>query len=653
MKAIVVYILFFISAIIALLELIFFILFLISFNHHKKLDSTAQYSINSKKWPNHVKEIITLEFFMFLFGIGQFVLYFFAFKSRYHLILFLLSLISLLCFICFWIGTIIIFSTSPEYKFIKSIDQDGLNSNLKLYSWDSFNEQMNKWSEQNPILHFQAVGSTEDMICTGNINISTTKNMDHSYNSEDINFGNIVGDSIVLIDIDVDINWNFEYEMKIKKLQSDIKKCTKKTLEATNVSKVDEIKKLPKAILMTKNGKIPKKLKRSSAITRAFFGLGFDVITDLTSIPIYKRTIEIIYPEFDYNFDCSKFNYHCFTLPNITKNNRVIHHSKPKKSIFFQKLKSKIIQMFSKKSTSSIDRYRLTRSFYLSKCAYEYQFKYFINEEKNEYPEYFVGNLISIIHYNLNNGLFNPVWYVGTSGKNLYVIIRGTDSLFDWVTDIPIYTVVKTDDSYHSGFYYAACNIFQQIKDTVNNHVNKGYTIVFTGHSLGGSVAQILHHLFSKYINNDKLCSYVFGAAASMGKTPAKDIKSNCFSFVYCNDIVPRAMHYVTFLKKKGYLPDIIQKIFGDYESQIYVSSDWNPTNFEDIDDPVGTIYYLPYEFFSTKHLKQISSAIIQITDSFYQYDAISIVNAIPDHSLCRYYENLFYKDGIYFPGEI
>lgn len=649
MKSTVLYTLFVCSIILTFLSVAFFIMFLVCYSHHDHFSKTGQYSTDKEKWPPYLKGIIAMEFLMFIFAIVQLVFFICAFKCYNPTFAILAAVSAVLFFVC-WIISILLFNFSPEYDFIKSINTFNPDSDVKLYSWDSFKEQMTKWSHKKPSLYLELVGISNDQICSDFINITTVQNIKNSVELDPINFNDISGDSLIMVDIQVEIKYDSENEKKLNDLQKDIKKCADSKGVASTVSKIDGLDKIPDAVLITKNGEIPSKLKKNLAITRAIFGMGFDVITDILSFPIYDRKIKISETTFDYSFDCSKLQYQCIQIPNETKTMNLKKKTNSNLS-YWSKMKNilneHIIKLFKRKIPKSYNRERLSRSFYLSKAAYTGDFRSY------EGKTFSSGNLIEIIKSNIINGKFRPNWYMGTHGKDLYVTIRGSNSLNDFLTDAAFGVSTEIDLSYHRGFYYAARYVWGEIESDARKYRNEGYTIVFTGHSYGGSVAQILHR-FAHASFGGGVCSYVFGAAASMGKNTASLIKNECYSFVYCNDIVPRLMNYVQSSKGVLSLIPLLQAITLDINiGSMKNSENWGSTGNEKITEPVGTIYHLPYHDDAKSNWGSISSTKTNIEYSFYQYNFHSIQYAKKDHDLGMYYTFLQYYDGLMMPSEM
>lgn len=649
----------FCSFAILVLETIFFIIFLISYIHHVTLSTTGQYSTNSSEFNSYTKAIIAMEFLMFIFGVSQFVFYVLTFKCENHFLFMFFTVFSFICFIICWILSIVFFCKSPEYQFIRSANEFDSTKSIKIYSFQSFKDQIEKWSQQDPVLCLQTIGSTKNKICSSLVNITTSKNVKHSFDDDGFNFKDITGDSLMLVDLHVELQWNNENEKKIQLLQEEMATCSKNILMASNVTRLEGLQNVPDMILMTKTGKMPKKLTKGLALTRGIFGLGLDVINDLSSIPVYDRTIKITESTFNYTFDCSKFDYQCHDVPDeneIYEENKELFvfddKLKEEKTSFWEKVKkmivSKNLNLFSKKSPKEYQQRRLSRSFYLSKSAYSGDFSCFdFNGEKTYFKS---EELMSVKMKNLQSDIFKPVWYLGTVDKELYVVIRGSYSLTDWITDASYHVEINNKNSYHIGFYYAARYVWGDIFKTVIDYRKKGYTIIFTGHSYGGSVAQILHQIAASYILD--VYSYVFGAPASMGKTVAAQIKSNCYSFIYCNDLAPRVMNYVTALKKSKWLNNpMLNQFFKEiYVNRLQKSKDWTSSGSEEITEPVGTIYHLPYRTDDKSKWGSISSCIKTINFWFYAYDLNGIQHAIDDHKLEMYYQFLGYEDGLIPP---
>jgi hypothetical protein len=109
------------------------------------------------------------------------------------------------------------------------------------------------------------------------------------------------------------------------------------------------------------------------------------------------------------------------------------------------------------------------------------------NDESDDYPQL------------LNYAIFKEV-----DTKRFYVTFRGSTTANDWLVDLstaPANMSQSSTPSYvHSGFLSVVQSSFEKIKSTLsaNNTVGEGYTLLVTGHSLGGATAQVFAWLYSK-----------------------------------------------------------------------------------------------------------------------------------------------------------
>lgn len=124
--------------------------------------------------------------------------------------------------------------------------------------------------------------------------------------------------------------------------------------------------------------------------------------------------------------------------------------------------------------------------------------------------------------------------------KNFYVVIRGTDTnnwkeqLRDLLVSFNMWSMKHNGLKYHRGFLKNGKRIYHDIKDVLHTMYDNGYTIIFTGHSLGGAIAKVLAQLF------DKECElYDFGSPRIMKKEfPNKNITVHK-SYVVYGDMIP------------------------------------------------------------------------------------------------------------------
>lgn len=88
-------------------------------------------------------------------------------------------------------------------------------------------------------------------------------------------------------------------------------------------------------------------------------------------------------------------------------------------------------------------------------------------------------------------------------GRELYVVVRGTNSIEDIFKDVDVSLVDPIWDSqpgsrFHNGFLYQADKLIEKMSAHVNDFLNDGGTdIFFLGHSAGGCIASIMAYYYS------------------------------------------------------------------------------------------------------------------------------------------------------------
>lgn len=99
------------------------------------------------------------------------------------------------------------------------------------------------------------------------------------------------------------------------------------------------------------------------------------------------------------------------------------------------------------------------------------------------------------------------IWHFDNDNRILFLAVRGTDDLEDFLKDASIIpSKLKGVGYVHSGFLSSARSIlscsFAQI-----NHANEvGYKIVLNGHSYGGAVVQVMQQILRKSYNIHSEC---------------------------------------------------------------------------------------------------------------------------------------------------
>ena len=126
-----------------------------------------------------------------------------------------------------------------------------------------------------------------------------------------------------------------------------------------------------------------------------------------------------------------------------------------------------------------------------------------------------------------------------------YLVWRGTNETLDWKSNIRALLVKRPDKfpgKIHKGFYKAIP--FEHLDYLIGELVISGYSIINTGHSLGGALATLYaYHVINEFSPANRLPSDVitFGAPKVGNKTMKDEYNKiiRCTRFVHSNDLVP------------------------------------------------------------------------------------------------------------------
>jgi hypothetical protein len=152
----------------------------------------------------------------------------------------------------------------------------------------------------------------------------------------------------------------------------------------------------------------------------------------------------------------------------------------------------------------------------------------------------------------------NSDWYtsVDEENKKYYIYVQGSRGGKDWWDNLRVLPVFwpfvkkfKYDyKKLHYGHYQHAKRIFDEEIENIFRYTQKGYTICLRGHSLGGSVANILAFMFL-YIVKD-LEVITMGANKSLDKNAQKEINrlfgDKILQIRHKNDLVTYVVPFMT-----------------------------------------------------------------------------------------------------------
>lgn len=153
-----------------------------------------------------------------------------------------------------------------------------------------------------------------------------------------------------------------------------------------------------------------------------------------------------------------------------------------------------------------------------------------------------VFNFGNFVRTREESSIFSPSYVCLEENKTLYVLIKGSSSDFDWISDAfgneESLNIFDTTIYFHYGFLSAARGIMYEIKDILCNYD----TIYFAGHSYGAAVASILC-LFAKAnfrLSFRKIYAFCYVPPPAMPFCPTC-VKKCIYAFINRCDIVPSA----------------------------------------------------------------------------------------------------------------
>jgi len=186
---------------------------------------------------------------------------------------------------------------------------------------------------------------------------------------------------------------------------------------------------------------------------------------------------------------------------------------------------------------------------------------------KDEYPQMVLAGPASGFVY--TNTLYDPLTdvqgYVGVipSTRTIYVTIRGSSSVLNWMDDFEVKlvdyaTYPDCSCTVHNGFYRSALAITNKTVDTVKmlHKKYRGYTVITTGHSYGASVSVLLAmELIKSGVTDVDVYNY---GQPRIGDTRfagfVNTVIQNVWRTTHYQDIVPHVppivLHYMHFCRE-------------------------------------------------------------------------------------------------------
>jgi len=180
--------------------------------------------------------------------------------------------------------------------------------------------------------------------------------------------------------------------------------------------------------------------------------------------------------------------------------------------------------------------------------------------------------------------------YVANNDEFAIISCRGTESFnfADWATDFD-FTLVPAQNggNIHQGFKVALDDIWAPLSSHIATLKAQGKAVWFTGHSLGGALAQAAaDRICLSTASCDVDGVYSYGAPGTGDQAYADDFHAPHYRSVYYNDPVPRLSSPLF-----GYAHNPGDVIYFDYEG--------NYTGQQTYQDPVGPeiVYHSPFYY--------------------------------------------------------
>lgn len=187
------------------------------------------------------------------------------------------------------------------------------------------------------------------------------------------------------------------------------------------------------------------------------------------------------------------------------------------------------------------------------------------------------GFIVEDILYDIKTDLQGYVGYM-KDFKNIYVVLRGSSSVMNWLDDfeiklVPYNTFVECNCKVHNGFYKSALGVKNKTIATVKVLKQRfpKYNVIVTGHSYGAACGQLLAMELEKEGIN--VAIYDFGQPRVGNKMYAdfvNTIINDHWRFVHNKDTVPHVP-----IESMGYLHSC-REVFEEPDGKLKTCSEVN-----------------------------------------------------------------------------
>ncbi|CAL6040955.1 Lipase_(Class 3) and transmembrane domain-containing protein [Hexamita inflata] len=146
-----------------------------------------------------------------------------------------------------------------------------------------------------------------------------------------------------------------------------------------------------------------------------------------------------------------------------------------------------------------------------------------------------------IFNYTFKNGWNVPSFYVTKNNKLYTIVVRGTVNSFDIFADLDFTQELHGEYYFHRSFFNLGNNLFKVLQE--NNLLQKQFTYVVAGHSLGGSVSVVLSHLIYQNVTKNIYC-YTYGMSCVGDINFSLHARKFCTCVVNGYDMVPTISYH-------------------------------------------------------------------------------------------------------------
>ncbi|CAF1130144.1 unnamed protein product [Adineta ricciae] len=210
-------------------------------------------------------------------------------------------------------------------------------------------------------------------------------------------------------------------------------------------------------------------------------------------------------------------------------------------------------QAKNKEETTIFDRIDIEIAAILSHAVYEENPIQFLNTNYGSCSS--IPTMVGLkFACNASSPYLIGITKTNTNSETMWVAFKGTQNWSDILTDLLVIPTLSSNGMVHKGFWSRSSR-FPHIRfaDECYRSSQTRRRLIFTGHSLGGSVAHLcaLRHLAGKsHTEKPQIFSITFGAPFFGNKTVAADLiqrnlNEHFLTIVNCSDCVPNILNLI------------------------------------------------------------------------------------------------------------